>query len=325
MATTRQPLKPITDPVSPVHRLRLTVAKLRFPPLWHYQLAEDGKPGEIKPLAKKPIAFLNESTAMEYATNDAIEEVGIAANFCDFTTDDHSATATIEVLAIEGVNILVENPDDPGRFYHADADDLPIAIAQELSATIRAMGWEPCDRYVAANGRGYRWGSKPRPRPPQPQTQGQAMTEQPTPPAPTAAELEAARRIGEALCLIPPQSLAEEVGKLIIAQKSLGDQFEKLKRDHMATLDTLGSHVRPMIGDLAKRFADIDKTFFNHVRRMDDLANRFADIDGTLIALRRDITFALDQLGFRAFVEQPEATAPPPAPIPDTPDGPPMT
>ena len=92
MATTRQPLKPITDPVSPVHRLRLTVGKLRS--FWHYQLDEDGDLGEIKPLAKKPIAFLNESTAMEYATNDAIEEVGIAANFCDFTTDDLAATAT---------------------------------------------------------------------------------------------------------------------------------------------------------------------------------------------------------------------------------------
>ena len=223
---------------------------------------------------------------------------------------------------------MVEHPDDPGRFYHADADDLRIAIAQELAATIRGMNWEPCDRYVAANGRGYRWGSKPQTRPPQPRPQGQTMTEQPTPPAPTAAELEAARRIGEALCLIPPQSLAEEVGKLIIAQKSLADEFVKLKREHVDTLDTLGSHVRPMIVDVAKRFADIDGTLLELRRDINtamDGLKPLPDIEARMKGLRQDCTFALDQLGFRAFVEQPEATASPPAPIPDTPDGPPMT
>ncbi len=337
MATTRQPLKPITDPVSPVHRLRLTVAGRGF--LWHYILVEDDQPAEIQPLPGMSTRGLDKWTAMIYATGKAIEEVGITANFCDFTVKAAATTATIEVLAIEGVNILVDCTGTQFRgsepFYrHAIEADLPLAIAQELAATIRGMNWEPCDRYVAANGRGYRWGSKPRPRPPQPPTQGQTMTEQPTPqpaptaaereaarrksdwfstptrpqgqtmteqptpPAPTAAELEAARRIAEALCLIPPQSLAEEVGKLIIAQKSLGDQFVELKRDHIATLDTLGSHVRPMITDLAKRFADID---------------------GTLLKLRRDINTALDRLGFQPF--QPAA----PAPIPDTPDGPPMT
>lgn len=157
MATTRQPLKPITDPVSPVHRLRLTVS--RRGSLWHYELAEDGQPAELQPITPEPQPPRTGSeSAIVYAAVLAMEEVGILANFCDFLTDADATTATIEVLAIEGKNILVEATDgDCYRYRHATESDLPIAIAQELAETIRAMGWERCDRYVARNGRGYRW------------------------------------------------------------------------------------------------------------------------------------------------------------------------
>lgn len=59
MATTRQPLTPITDPVSPVHRLRLTVS--RRGSLWHYELAEDGQPAELQPLPGRSTACLDQN------------------------------------------------------------------------------------------------------------------------------------------------------------------------------------------------------------------------------------------------------------------------
>lgn len=316
MATTRQPLKPITDPVSPVHRLRLTVS--RRGRLWYYELHEDGRYlTHFQRIREADLsAGPDESTAMIYATGKALEEVGITANFCDFRVKAEAATATIEVLAIEGVNILVAHPDDDGRFYHADADDIPLAIAHELAETIRGMNWEACDRYIARNGRRYRWGSKPQTRPPQPQPRGQTMTEQPNPFAPTAAELEAARRIGEALCLIPPQQINDRIAKLIDDQRKTAEQFNNLYRLHTDTLDALGNEVRPFFMDVAKRFADIE-----------------ARLEG----LRQDCTFVLDQLGFRPFEARSKANEPPTdaeliaaqriptAPIPDTPDGPPMT
>jgi hypothetical protein len=166
--------KVITEPISPIRLRRLEIDP--FGRGWVATLT-DGDESNRAEVPERVASW--KSNRMERAIAWAVRWIGLRAELEHFTrtNTEKGERATIDLLMIEEKNILVVSPTlrdatnafaaalnsfaGPARhrptFRQATAEDIDQATAEELAKQIRAVLWNSCDAYTAANGRVYRW------------------------------------------------------------------------------------------------------------------------------------------------------------------------
>ena len=151
----------ITDPISPIQLRRLEIDPIGDG--WVATLTD----GDEIARAKVPARVAKwTSHRMERAIAWSVRWLGIRAELEHFTrtNTDAGERATLDLVTIEEKNILVQTSPFPPSYRRmplssrqATTEDIDQATAEELAKQIRAVLWNSCDHYAAANGRVYRW------------------------------------------------------------------------------------------------------------------------------------------------------------------------
>jgi hypothetical protein len=157
--------KVITEPISPIRLRRLEIDPIGGGWMATFTELKDFAGELLKGRAAIPERMVSwKSHRMERAIAWAVRWLGIRAELEHFTRTktEEGERATIDLLMIEEKNILVQTlPGPPSymrlSYLQATPGDIDQATAEELAKQIRAVLWNSCDAYTAANGRVYRW------------------------------------------------------------------------------------------------------------------------------------------------------------------------